>query len=201
MVWRRVLVLAAITLRELHGTFQVTMGGEGSHLFQFCLRAISYGSEELWAASPDVTLAELRFRKGARFAYEYDLNIPWRHEIRVEDCMTPVPGQELPTCIGGGGACSPEDCRGPEGFMAGLDEMASLSALEDMDTMVEILQAVVLEGRREALRDDETRWRLERAVARSKARERAQGRAFSRHEANARLHKGEHRDLMRQQCW
>jgi hypothetical protein len=37
------------------------------------------------SSSPDVTLAALRFRKGARFIYEYDLNIPWRHEVRIEE--------------------------------------------------------------------------------------------------------------------
>ena len=35
MVWRRVLVPAALTLRELHGVIQVAMGWEGFHLFQF----------------------------------------------------------------------------------------------------------------------------------------------------------------------
>lgn len=49
MVWRRVLVPAAFTLRELHGVIQVVMGWEGSQLFQFCLRAVRYGSSELSA--------------------------------------------------------------------------------------------------------------------------------------------------------
>jgi hypothetical protein len=39
MVWRRVLVVSGCTLRELHGVFQVAMGWEGIHLYQFCLRA------------------------------------------------------------------------------------------------------------------------------------------------------------------
>lgn len=65
--------------------------------------------------------------------------------------------------------------------------------------MIEILRAVVLERRSEVLADDETRWRLEGAVERSKARERAQGRPFSRRSVNARLRKGEHRNLMHQQ--
>ncbi len=56
MVWRRVRVPADCTLRELHGVFQVAMGWEGIHLFQFCLRAARYGSWELSASSPDVTL-------------------------------------------------------------------------------------------------------------------------------------------------
>src|SRR3954449_11884222 len=76
MVWRRVLVPADCTLRELHGVFQVAMGWEGIHLFQFCLRAARYGSWELSASSPNVTLESLRLRTGARFTYEYDLNIP-----------------------------------------------------------------------------------------------------------------------------
>ncbi len=73
MVWRRVLVPANFTLRELHGVIQVVMGWEGIHLYNFHLRAERYGSWELAASSPDVTLAALRLRKGARFIYEYDL--------------------------------------------------------------------------------------------------------------------------------
>lgn len=84
--------------------------------------------------------------------------------------------------------------------MAGLDEAVSLGAVEDLDTMVEILREVVRERRTELLADDETRWRLEDAVERSKARERARGRPFSRRSVNARLRKGEHRELMDQQC-
>jgi hypothetical protein len=84
MVWRRVLVPAACTLRELHGVFQVAIGWEGIHLYQFRLRAARYGSWELSASPPDVSLAALQLRKGARFVYEYDLNTLWRHEVRIE---------------------------------------------------------------------------------------------------------------------
>ena len=80
MVWRRVLVPSVYTLRQLHGVIQVAMGWEGIHLYQFCLRAARHGSWELSASSPEVALAALQLRKGARFTYEYDLNIPWRHE-------------------------------------------------------------------------------------------------------------------------
>src|SRR3954453_13448124 len=72
MVWRRVLVPSSFTLRELHGVIQVAMGWEGIHLYEFQLRAVRYGSSEVAASSPDLTLAALRFRKGARFIYEYD---------------------------------------------------------------------------------------------------------------------------------
>lgn len=200
MVWRRLLVPSTCSLRELHGVLQVAMGWEGVHLYQFRLHARRLGSWELSASSPDVTLAALRLRRGARFAYEYDLNVPWRHELRIEGRRAAEPGEACPLCTGGSGACPPEDCGGPEGYMAGLDEAASLDALEDLGTMAEILGEVVLERRPELLDDDETRWRLEDAVERGRARERARGRPFSRRTVNARLRRGEHRHLMHQQC-
>lgn len=52
------------------------MGWESIHLLQFGLRASRFGSWELTAKSPDMTLDELQQRKGLRFRYEYDLNSP-----------------------------------------------------------------------------------------------------------------------------
>ena len=200
MVWRRVLVPTTFTLCELHGVIQVVMGWEGIHLYDFHLRAAHYGSWELAASSPDVTLAALRLRKGARFIYEYDLNIPWRHEVRIEDRLEPDARKTYPVCTGGDGACPPEDCGGPESFMDHRNDRFSFDALEDLDTMVEVFQQVALKDGSEVLAlDQETRWRLEDALERAKAREHAQGRPFSRREVNTRLRNGEHRDLMHQQ--
>jgi hypothetical protein len=58
-------------LRELHGVFQIAMGWEGIHLYQFSLRATRYGSSELAASSSNVTLAALRLRRGG------ERNDPW----------------------------------------------------------------------------------------------------------------------------
>ena len=187
------------TLPELHGVFKVAMGWEGIHLFQFYLRAARYGSWELSASSPDVTLAALQFRKGARFVYEYDLNIPWRHEVRIEDRQQPEAGKAYPACISGSGACPLEDSGGPAAFMAARNSMLSLDTLKDLETTAEIVGQVALDRRPEVLDKDETRWRLESAVGRSQARERAQGRPFSRRAVNTHLRVGEHRDLMHQQ--
>jgi hypothetical protein len=200
MVWRRVLVPATFTLRELHGVIQVVMGWEGIHLYDFHLRAERYGSQEVAASSPDVTLAALRLRKGTRFTYEYDLNIPWRHEVRIEDRLEPNARKTYPVCTAGDGACPPEDCGGPESFMDHRDDWFSFDALEDLDTMVEVFQEVVLKDGSEVMAlDQETRWRLEDALERAKARERAQGRPFSRRKVNAGLRDGEHHNLMHQQ--
>jgi hypothetical protein len=83
MIWRRVQVSEDATLRELHGVIQVAIGWEGIHLFTFNLRAVRYGSHELGARSPNITLGDLQLRKGARFAYEYDLNIPWEQNSAI----------------------------------------------------------------------------------------------------------------------
>ena len=200
MVWRRILVSSTCTLRELHGVIQVAMGWEGIHLFQFRLRSRRYGSWELSASSPDITLEGIRLRKGTRFAYDYDLNIPWRHEVRIEDHLLAETGKVYPTCTGGDGVCPPEDCGGPRGYRAGLDEASSWEALEDLHTMADILREVVLENRPEVLNDQETRWQLKDALDRGKARQRAQGRPFSKRSVNADLRKGEHLVLMHQQC-
>ena len=200
MVWRRVLVPSSFTLRELHGVIQVAMGWEGIHLYDFQLRAAHYGSWEVAAASPDVTLAALRFRKGARFIYEYDLNIPWRHEVRIENRLPLEVRKTYPLCIGGGGACPPEDCGGPASFMARRDDRFSFDALEDLDAVVEVIQQVALKDGSEPLAlDQETRWRLQDALERAKAREEAQGRPFSRRDVNASLRDDEHHNLMHQQ--
>src|SRR4051794_41932838 len=76
MVWRRVLVPSTCTLRELHGVIQVAMGGEGIHLYQFCLRAVRYGSWELSASSPEGALAAARLGQGAPVCLRDDPKIP-----------------------------------------------------------------------------------------------------------------------------
>ena len=53
--------------------------------------------------------------------------------------------------------------------MARRDDMLSLDAIEDLDTMVGILRQVVLEDRPEVLDDEATRWRLEDAAERGKS--------------------------------
>ncbi len=198
MVWRRLLVPAGYSLRELHGAIQVAMGWAGIHLYQFRLRAARYGSFELSASSPDVTIESLQFRKGARFTYEYDLNVCWRHEIRVEDRLELDPQKTYPVCVDGHGACPPEDCGGPAGYLERRAAALSLEAFDDLDTIVDILKQVVIERRPEVLDNVQTRWQLEHALDRTTTRHRWQGQPFSQRAVNARFRCGEHRELMRQ---
>jgi hypothetical protein len=64
--------------------------------------------------------------------------------------------------------------------------------------MVEILGPIVLERRPESIDDDETRWRMEHALDRTQARERAKGKPFSRRSVDDRLRHGEHVEFMHQ---
>ncbi len=200
MVWRRVHVPAAFTLRQLHGVIQVAMGWEGIHLFQFHLRAIRYGSWEVSARSPEATLESLRLRRGSRFTYEYDLNVPWRHEIRLEERLEPLPKRAYPFCADGHEVCPPEDCGGPPGYLAQRGVWCSLDALDDLSVVAEIVNQAVTEGRPEVLDDADTRSQLEEVLERARERELWSGRPFCRRTVNADLQRGRHLVLMHQQC-
>lgn len=80
------------------------------------------------------------------------------------------------------------------------NDWLSFEAFEDLDTMVEVLEDVVQKDASEKIAlDEETRWRLEDAVERARAREDAQGRRFSQRDVNTRLRACEHHTLMHQQ--
>jgi hypothetical protein len=198
MVWRRLLVSSSYTLRELHGVIQVAMGWEATHLYRFFIRAVHYGSVELGIEIPDVTLASFQFRKNAKFTYDYDMGDLWRHEIRVEDERSAKAGKRYPLCIGGKRACPPEDCDGPDGYSE-QTLAASVSAYDDLATMAEIVQRIVLNREAGVLDDPETRSDLELAVDRQADRERFLWRRFSRREINTQLRQNAHHELKWQQ--
>lgn len=41
-----------------------------------------------------------------------------RHDIRVEKILEPQPGKRYPTCTAGARSAPPEDCGGPQAFLA-----------------------------------------------------------------------------------
>jgi hypothetical protein len=199
MIWRRVQTPASTTLRELHGIFQVAMGWEGVHLFLFKLRATHFGSWELCGRSPDISLGELQLRKGARFIYEYDLNIPWEHEVRLEAELPTKPGRVYPYCVEGHAPCPPEDCRGIADFLARRDAWVSEKGLEDLAAVADFVDQVVLRERRDLLKDDALIEEMRNVLERAEARHSWQGQPFSRKAVNARLKNGDHLALMHQQ--
>jgi hypothetical protein len=83
--------------------------------------------------------------------------------------------------------------------MSGEVHGFSWEAVEDLETFQEVLNPIVREGRFDVLEDEDTRWRLEWALDRTRARERARGKPFSRRQINQALSRGAHRELMHQQ--
>ena len=198
MIWRRVLVPVTYTLEELHGLIQVAMGWESIHLYRFRIHAVHYGSCDLCISSPRVALEHFRFRKGSKFTYEYDMGSGWRHEVRVEDGIEPQSGHTYPFCADGAHACPPWDCGGPAAYAERRLEAVGFDAMEDIGTLAELVQKVVLDGKTECLDEPDTRWRFEQALERVGARQPFLTTSFSRHTVNARLMQGEHRVLMHQ---
>lgn len=199
MIWRRVQVPASMTLRELHGVLQVVMGWESIHLFQFTLRAQRFGSLEVAARSPDVPLSELRLRVGTRFRYEYDLNGPWEHELRLESQHEAAPGRSYPICLDGDGSCPPEDCGGVPGFLARREAWATPETRQDFAVLADFVDQLALKRSTDALIDAEEVEQVREALERLEVRQGRQGKPFSREDVNERLSKTKYLDLMHQQ--
>ena len=142
MIWRRVLVPVSTTLHELHGIFQVTMGWEGVHQFLFDICAVRYGSFELHAANSDVPLLKFDFSVNERFSCIHDMGDHWEHEIRVE-AIDPPSKKFHPICVGGSGACPPEDCGGAFGYLECREEAEGHDARRDMVIMAGFLEYIV----------------------------------------------------------
>ena len=143
MIWRRVLVPVSISLRELHGVLQVAMGREGVHLFAFDVYGVRYGSFELSMGSPRVALTQFGFRKNDKLSCTCDMGDGRVHEIRAEGRGTSDPKRSRPVCIGGSGACPPEECGGPHGCLERRDEAEGHDAWRDMGIMAEFLEDIV----------------------------------------------------------
>ena len=198
MIWRRVLVPACVSLRELHGILQVSMGWEGIHLYYFDIHAVHYGSFELSAESPDIALSRFRFRERSRFAYLYDMGDYWEHEVRVEKYLERNPKKTCPVCTGGSGACPPEDCGGPAGYFEWRDEATGWDAWSDLD-LVTGFAADILESRSAGKLTDDDWEAIQEALDRMAARRPFLQTTFYRRPVNQAFRGGRHLQMMHQQ--
>ena len=121
MVWRRVLVRDDTNIAQLHGIIQIAMGWENIHLHCFRIYGKDYGicySGGL-SFSDDprkVQLGEFEFRSGDKFYYDYNFNVSWKHQIRVEKVLNPEANRFYPVCLTGKYACPPEIIQNIEQF-------------------------------------------------------------------------------------
>jgi hypothetical protein len=140
-VWRRVLVPADFTLGQLHDVIQLAMGWDFSHLHVFNTRLGDYGTpdpELRFADEYGARLTEVLPRKRSKLSYNYDFGDDWEHDVLVEEKRPAAPGESLPRCVEGEGACPPEDSGGPWGYDR-LKEVVADPEDEEHDDMLEWL--------------------------------------------------------------
>lgn len=65
-----------------------------------------------------VAIGDLHLRLGKRFTYEYDFGDGWMHDLRIEATLPVDPRLSYPSSTAGQRAAPPEDCGGPQAFMA-----------------------------------------------------------------------------------
>jgi hypothetical protein len=125
-------VPSGVTLSRVHGDIQAVMGWSNSHLHQFEIGGIRYGSPD-----PDYVpvfggpvhderkprLGSLA-AKGDRFIYEYDFGDSWEHEIVVEEILPAGPSSATTRCLEGARSCPPEDVGGWPGYADFLEALA-----------------------------------------------------------------------------
>jgi len=117
-VWRRLLIPAAMPLSRLHDVIQAAMGWQDCHLHCFTDGQRTYGlpdPELEFTDERSVRFGDLDLGNGG-LRYTYDFGDDWEHDIVVESVGTAEDGERYPRCIGGEGACPPENCGGAPGY-------------------------------------------------------------------------------------
>ncbi|MGH3284114.1 MAG: plasmid pRiA4b ORF-3 family protein [Streptosporangiaceae bacterium] len=145
LIWRQLDVTASTTLADLHRILQIAFGWSGEHLHRFTVRGVDYracqGQGLDGKDAGQVTLAGLGLRVSERFTYEYAFfsNLQtWRHDIRVQAIEPARPRRRYPRCGGARGA-PPEECGGPEAFLALRQEHSRWQTTVRMAELVHLL--------------------------------------------------------------
>jgi hypothetical protein len=68
-------------------------------------------------------LTDLNLSAGSKIEYEYDFGDGWVHSIIIEKTLTQEQFDASDVFVTGKGACPPEDCGGPYGFMSLLETL------------------------------------------------------------------------------
>ena len=129
-VWRRIIVPAQITFDHFHGIIQAAFGWENCHLYRFS--QLAWRSEPIYKIpdewdyyevvdSRDVKLSDVFEHPKQKFTYLYDFGDDWIHDITLEEITGEGEAVLTPICTAGKGACPPEDCGGPWGYLSLLD--------------------------------------------------------------------------------
>lgn len=119
-VWRRIAAPSNLPLDQLHHVIQSAMGWHDEHLYEFDdgeVSVVDPRSAEPGDGADEVRLISMAAEVGERFTYRYDFGDEWFHTITSEEIREAGP-DNLPEILDGAGACPPEDCGGPDGYLA-----------------------------------------------------------------------------------
>jgi hypothetical protein len=128
-IWRRFLVPADVTLKRLHDCLQMVMGWSDSHLHQFEVRGVVYGtpdSDSLAQIRSQNTakVTQLLRRPKDRLLYTYDFGDGWEHEVVLEKVLPSGEAPYFPIVLAGRRACPPEDVGGVHGYYRLLEVLS-----------------------------------------------------------------------------
>jgi len=118
LVWRRIHVSGLFTLEALHSVFQMVMGWQMTHLYEFKIGPHRYSDPDEFdnsVKSPQISIAAA-LAGHTSFQYTYDFGDNWEHEVLVEGITASDKNFNYPICVGGENACPPEDCHGVPGY-------------------------------------------------------------------------------------
>ena len=148
LVWRRIRVPAAYSFWDLHVAIQDAMGWLDYHLHHFRVLDLRSGTSMTLgipdpdapndlSVIPDWTEFPLDFTSGspAPIHYTYDFGDDWDHAVIFEAFDQGGIESLGPECVGGAGACPPEDCGGAQGYANLLIALADPDHPEHKDMM------------------------------------------------------------------
>jgi len=103
LIWRRFLVPGNYSIADLHYILQIAFGWENAHLHRFVIYGkdfgIAYvGGMSFWDNPYEVRLANLEFRKGEKFLYEYDFG-KWYPQFAVKNVVDSESAKELALAV------------------------------------------------------------------------------------------------------
>jgi hypothetical protein len=145
-IWRRFHVPSNMKLGKLHQVLQLVMGWTNSHMHQFKVGKVYFGTTypDNFDGMPETRdenktqISELVSKPKAKFVYEYDFGDSWEHEVVLEKILPPEPRGRYPRCVEGKRACPPEDCGGVWGY-ANLLEVIQDEGHPEHEEMLEWL--------------------------------------------------------------
>lgn len=120
VIWRRLVLPAALNLAGVHVLLQVAFGWDNCHLHAFKQGArhflpmqpgSDFGRDDKSAVDEStIAIIDLLCGKGDKLIYQYDMGDFWEHEIVLEDRMGVGPLSIC--CLDGARSSPPEDCGG-----------------------------------------------------------------------------------------